>query len=29
MADKIIFLLIVMLVLVVGAIFATTLGGER
>ena len=29
MADKIIFWLIVMLVLVVGAIFATTLGGER
>lgn len=29
MADKIIFWLVVMLVLVVGAIFATTLGGDR
>lgn len=29
MADKIIFLLVVMLILVVGAIFATTFGGER
>lgn len=29
MADKIIFLLVVMLVLVVGAIFATAIGGER
>lgn len=29
MADKIIFWLVVMLVLVVGAIFATVLGGER
>ena len=29
MADKIIFLLVVMLVLVVGALFATTFGGER
>ena len=29
MADKIIFLLVVMLVLVVGALFATTIGGER
>lgn len=29
MADKIIFWLVVMLVLVVGAIFATTIGGER
>ena len=29
MADKIIFLLVFMLVLVVGAIFATTFGGER
>ena len=29
MADKIITLLVIMLVLVVGAIFATTIGGDR
>ena len=29
MADKIIFWLVVMLVLVIGAIFATVLGGKR
>lgn len=29
MADKIITLLVIMLVLVVGALFTTTIGGER